>query len=292
LRSFHYGFDEGDAELPFLEFHDAVNGAACGSGDGVFQQGGVIAGFEDNAGGAFHGLRGKKSGDVAWQADFDAGFGQRFEDDVGEGRAAGGKASNRVHVFLVDDDGTADGVEKGLGDFEVFGGGVGTFADASHASANDGTSVRHGADDGNFFAEALLDVGGGNGGGDRDDERVLVEFQLDFLQDITNDLWLYAEDDDVGAADGFTIVGGGGYAKFLGERGRLLFMADGGGDVFWREEFLLQVGAKKDSAEFACSEDREFLAGKFAGHGANIVTEVRRRVNKRLRRGWDRMRAR
>jgi hypothetical protein len=55
---------------------------------------------------------------------------------------------------------------------------------------------------------------------------------------------------------------------------------------------LLQVGAKKDSAEFACSEDREFLAGKFAGHGANIVTEVRRRVNKRLRRGWDRMRGR
>lgn len=64
LRSFHYGLDERDAELTFLEFHDAVNGAASGSGDGIFEQGGVIAGFEDDAGGAFHGLRGEKRGDV------------------------------------------------------------------------------------------------------------------------------------------------------------------------------------------------------------------------------------
>jgi hypothetical protein len=55
---------------------------------------------------------------------------------------------------------------------------------------------------------------------------------------------------------------------------------------------LLQVGAKKNAAELARAEDSEFLAGKFAGHDANIVTEARRRVNKRLRRGWDRMRAR
>jgi hypothetical protein len=59
-------------------------------------------------------------------------------------------------------------------------------------------------------------------------------------------------------------------------------MANGGSNVFRREEFLLQVGAKEDSAELARSEDGEFLAGKFAGHDANIVTEARRRVNKRL----------
>ena len=59
-------------------------------------------------------------------------------------------------------------------------------------------------------------------------------------------------------------------------------MADSGGDIFWKEKLLLQVGAEKDSAELACAEDGEFLAGKFAGHDANIVTEARRGVNKRL----------
>jgi putative CocE/NonD family hydrolase len=289
LRSFHYSFYECDAKLPFLEFHDAVDGATRGSGDGVFEQGGMIAGFEDDAGGAFHGLCGEKRGDIAWEADFDASFGKRFEDDVGEGRTAGGKAGDCVHVFFVDDDGAADGVEESLGDFEVFGGGVGTFADAGHASADDGTGVRHGADDGNFLAEALLDVGGGNGGGDGDYERVLAEFRLDLFQDVANDLRFYSEEDDVGATDGFTIVGGGGDTEFLHECGGFLFMADGGGDVLRREEFLPQVSAKKDSTELARAEDGEFLAGKFAGHGANIVTEARRRVNKRMRRGSDRM---
>ena len=75
LRSFHYGLDEGNAELAFLEFHNAVDGAPRGSGDGIFEQGRVIAGFEDHAGGTFHCLRGEKSGDIAGQADFDAGFG-------------------------------------------------------------------------------------------------------------------------------------------------------------------------------------------------------------------------
>ncbi len=57
LRGFHYGLDEGDAQLPFLEFQDAVDGAAGRSSDRVFQKRGVIAGFQDNAGGPFHSLR-------------------------------------------------------------------------------------------------------------------------------------------------------------------------------------------------------------------------------------------
>ena len=59
-------------------------------------------------------------------------------------------------------------------------------------------------------------------------------------------------------------------------------MADGGCDIFRKEELLLQVSAEKDSAELACAENGEFLAGKFAGHDANIVTEARSGVNKRL----------
>jgi len=99
-------------------------------------------------------------------------------------------------------------------------------------------------------------------------------------------LRFYSEQDDVGATNGFSIIGGGGDAEFFSQRDGLLVVADGGGDVFRVEQFLLQVGAKKNAAKFACAEDGEFLAGKFAGHGANIVTEARRRVNKRFGREW------
>src|SRR5260370_27260639 len=242
----------------------------------------MMSGFEDDACRAFHGLRGKKRGDIARQADLDAGFGKRFEDDVSERRTAGGKAGDRVHVFFVHNDSAADGVEESLGNFEVFGGGVGTFANASHPGADDGAGVGHGADDGGFFAEALLDVTGGNGGGDGDNERVLIDLRLDFFQNFANDLRFYSEQDDVGPTNGFSIIGGGGDAEFFSQRDGLLVVADGGGDVCRVEQFLLQVGAQKNAAKFARAEDREFLAGKFAGHGANIVTEARRRVNKRF----------
>src|SRR2546421_5769332 len=36
VGGFYYGFDQGDAEFAFFEFQDAIDGAACGSGDGVF----------------------------------------------------------------------------------------------------------------------------------------------------------------------------------------------------------------------------------------------------------------
>src|ERR1700674_1710630 len=75
------GLDERDAELPFFEFEDAVDGAAGGSGDGIFQERRMIAGFEDYAGGAFHGLRGEEGRDVAGQADFYAGLGEGFENN-------------------------------------------------------------------------------------------------------------------------------------------------------------------------------------------------------------------
>jgi hypothetical protein len=45
---------------------------------------------------------------------------------------------------------------------------------------------------------------------------------------------------------------------------------------------LLQISTQKNASKLACAENGEFLAGKFAGHDANIVTDARRRVNKRL----------
>src|SRR5258708_34025940 len=213
----------------------------------------MIPGLEDDACRAFHGLRGKKRGGIGGQAELDAGFGKRFEDDVSERRTAGGKAGDRVHVFFVHNDRPADGVEESLGNFEVFGGGVGTFANASHSGADDGAGVGHGADDGGFFAEALLDVAGGNGGGDGDDERVLIELRLDFLQHFANDLRFYSEQDDVGATNSFSIIGGGSDAEFFSQRDGLLVVADGGGDVFRVEQFLLQIGAKKKATKFGCA---------------------------------------
>ena len=50
---------------PFFEFEDAVDGAAGGSSHGVLEECGVVAGFEDHAGGTVGGLRGEECGDVA-----------------------------------------------------------------------------------------------------------------------------------------------------------------------------------------------------------------------------------
>jgi hypothetical protein len=55
---------------------------------------------------------------------------------------------------------------------------------------------------------------------------------------------------------------------------------------------LIEIGAQEDAAEFAGAKHGEFLAGKFAGHDANIVTDAGRWVNKRLRDASGRMRAR
>ena len=58
LRGAHYGFDEGNAQAALFEFENAVDGAAGGGGYGVFEQGGMVAGFEHHLGGAKGGLRG------------------------------------------------------------------------------------------------------------------------------------------------------------------------------------------------------------------------------------------
>src|SRR6266436_4407521 len=107
----HDRFDERHAELAFFELHDSVNGASRGRGYGVLQQGGVIAGFQNHTRRAFHGLRRKQSCYIAWETHLDTGFGERFEDDVGKRRAAGGKPGHGVHVFFVYGHGATDRVE-------------------------------------------------------------------------------------------------------------------------------------------------------------------------------------
>jgi hypothetical protein len=50
LRGLHDRFDQRDPELSFFEFHNRINRAAGGSGDGIFQERGMIAGLEHDFG--------------------------------------------------------------------------------------------------------------------------------------------------------------------------------------------------------------------------------------------------
>ena len=251
LCGLHYSLDERDAKLPFLQFHDAVNGTSRGRCHRVFQKRRVIAGFQDDAGSSFHGLRSQKGGDVAGKPDFHTGLGEGFQDYVGEGGAASGKAGDRIHVLFVDDDGAADGVEHGFRNLEVLRGCVRAATDPGHAAANGGAGVGHNADDGNLVANALLDVGGGHGSSNRNDERVFAKFRFDLFEDVANDLRFDAKKHNVGIFDGSAIVGGNRNAEFFGEIGGFLLVANCSRDALHCEQALFKIGAKKDSSEFA-----------------------------------------
>src|SRR5229473_6636222 len=49
MRGLHHRFDQRDAQLPFFQLEDAVDGAARRSGHRVFQQRRVITGLKHNA---------------------------------------------------------------------------------------------------------------------------------------------------------------------------------------------------------------------------------------------------
>jgi len=259
LGGFYNGFDKGDAQLPFLEFEDAVDGAASGSGNRVFEESGVVTGFEDDAGGTFHGLSGEECGDIPRQTDLYPSFSERFQDDIDKSGAAGGKTGDRVHVFLVDDNGAANGTEHGFGNFEMVIGSMGTPADAGHAAADYGTGVGHGADDWNLRADPLLDIGGGNGGGNGNDESVFPQAGLDFFQDIADNLWLYGEQDNVSTFDSLAIIGGTSDTEFDSDGGGLFLMADSGGDALGGEKALFEISAEEDAAEFAGAKNGKML---------------------------------
>src|SRR2546430_10671821 len=58
LRGLHHGLDQRHAELPLLQLEDPVDGAARRRGDGILEQGRVIAGLECDLSGAEQRLRG------------------------------------------------------------------------------------------------------------------------------------------------------------------------------------------------------------------------------------------
>ena len=161
-RGAHHGFDERDAQAAFFEFEDAVDGAAGGSGYGVFEQRRMVAGFEHHFCRAESGLRGELGGGVAGQADLYAGFGEGLDDDVDVGRAGGREAGDGVHVLLVDDDGAAHGLEDALRQFHLLGRDEAPAAEAGGAGAESRRRVGHGANDGDVdpgrvFNGACLD---------------------------------------------------------------------------------------------------------------------------------------
>src|SRR5260221_698670 len=197
---FDHGLDQGDTELALFQFQNAVDGATGGSGDRVLQLRGMLSGFQHHAGGAFHGLRGQQSSDIARQANLYAGFGQRFENDVGEGRTAGGESSDRVHIFFIDYNRAAHGVEHGARNFQVLRTGVGAAAYSGHTASDGGGGIGHSTDHRHLFlfaraasrSKVLFQVAGGDRRGDGDDQRLIADFRRDLFQHFGDDLGLYA----------------------------------------------------------------------------------------------------
>src|SRR6185369_10512511 len=154
-RSFHDRLDECDAEFAFLEFENAVYGAARRSSHGVFEQRGMIACFQHNARRAFHRLCCEKGRYVTWQTDFHASFGQRFQNDVRERRTARRKTRDRVHVLLIKNNCPAHGVEHGASNFEMIGTGMSSATNRRHAAVNSCWSIWHCSHDWHFVVLAV-----------------------------------------------------------------------------------------------------------------------------------------
>ncbi len=241
----------------------------------------MVTGFKNDAGGSFHGLRGEQGRDIARETNFDSRFSQGFEDDVNKRGTTGRKTGDRVHVFFVDDNNPANRIEHSFGNFEVLGQSVRTAADTGHADAYGRTGVRHGANDGNLLGDALLDVGSRNRGGHGDNQRAFAKGRLNFFQYVADNLRLYGEKDNVSIFDGVAVICGDVDPQILGKRSGFFCVPDSGGDMFWGEKILLEIGTQENAAEFAGAENREMLVRKFESHGQIIVTEERRRVNYR-----------
>jgi hypothetical protein len=65
-------------------------------------------------------------------------------------------------------------------------------------------------------------------------------------------------------------------------------MTDCGFHSIGSEKSLFQIRAKKDTAEFAGTQDSEIFFRKFGGHGQIIVTEEAQVVNNRMGEARDR----
>jgi hypothetical protein len=280
------GFDEGDAEAAFFEFEDAVDGAAGRGGDLVFEQGGVVAGFEDHFGGAESGLGGEQGGDVAGQADVDAGFGEGLDDDVEEGWAGAGEAGDGVHVLLVDDDGATDGGEDALGDGHLGGLDEAARAEGGDGGGEHGGGVGHGADDSEVAACGVLDGAGFDRGGEGEQHFGGVEGGGDFGDEGRDLGGLDAEQDDVRGERGGEVIGGDFDAELGGEREGAVGVLDGGDDLVRQQEVVFEEGLEENAAHFAGAEDGDAEVGEHGGGGGDLVCFFLRTHPNRLAALW------
>src|SRR5215469_4346948 len=266
LRGFDYRLNEGDAQFSFFQFEDAVDGAAGGSGDGVFEQRRVVAGFEDDGGGAEGGLGSKQRGNVAGQADLDTGFGQRFQDDIDEGGSAGGEAGDGVHVFFIHHHGAADDAEQGAGVFNVPGAGVPAAAEGGHADPENARGVGHGTYHRDLDPEGRFNLGGGNRRGNRDDQLVAMHVWANLLHHFLHHLRLDAHEDYVGLVDGREIVGAYGDAKLVAQGAGTLFVGDGCAGKRGMQEVFFQQSLEQNAAHLAGAQNYNSLCRKIHAH--------------------------
>src|SRR5262245_1134455 len=195
---FHDRLDECDAEFAFLQFKNAVDGAAGGSSHGVFKKRRVIARFQHKTYRAFHRLRCDKGRYIPLQTDFHASFGKRFQNDVCERRTARRKTRHRVHVLLIEDNRPAYRVEHRASNVEMVRVGMSPTTDCRHAAVNSSRSIWHCSHDWHIIAlaacgpsELLLDEACWHRSRDRDNEHASANFGSNLLQHFRNGLRFY-----------------------------------------------------------------------------------------------------
>ena len=234
---------------------------------------------------------GELGGDVAGEADVDAGFGEGLDDDVNEGGAAAGEAGDGVHVLFVDDDGAADGAEDALGGAELGFGDVAAAAEGGDAGGEHGRGVGHGADDAEFHTRAGFDGGGGDGGGEGDEELAGGEGWSDLLDEGRDLDGFDAEEDNVGGVGGFEVIGGDLHAVLGGECEGAFGVGDGSDNLVGVQEVVFEEGLQEDAAHFTGAKDGDPEVGHgcgglgdcvgFFGHKERVSPDGKRVLQRR-----------
>ena len=110
-------------------------------------------------------------GELAGKSTGDSAIGEGLDHQKHIGRAAAAQASDGIEEFFFDGVNLANARKNRLGQFTILRGGIGTRRVGCGGSADDGSGVRHGANDPGAGSE-VLEGFEGKPGGNRDEEFV------------------------------------------------------------------------------------------------------------------------
>ncbi len=220
-------------------------------------------------GGANEGLDGEAAGDVAAEADLDAGVGHGLDEveDVHGPRA--GEARDGVHELLGDLFDGADGLEHLAGQGDVLLAGVRTGCDGRGAHADRGSEVWHAADDGDP-RQGLLDGARLDASRHAEHERLAGDRAPKFRQHIGQDLRFDAEQHEVSHLRGLQVGRQALDAEGLGDGGRAVLLGMAGDDLTGRRPLDLEEATHHGGAHVAAADDGEPLAHACRRRGSGL----------------------